>query len=387
MSSVYLDHAAATPLRPEVGEVVTRVSAEAYGNPSSVHGPGRTARALLEEARERVARALDVSPDEVRFVRGGTESINLAILGRFALARAEGRGDPLFVRSAVEHSAVREALDELASLGARVETLPLQSDGTIDLEEVDLVLDASPELVSVQWVNQETGIVLPVPEIADRCHAAGVVLHVDAVQAVGRVKVDPDRTPLNLMSLSAHKLGGPRAMGVLVVRAGTELRPILFGGGQEGGIRPGTEDVAGAVGTALALELALQEREPEALRLSSLRDRLQVGLSGTIEGMRVHGASAPRAPHILSIGVPGLPRDLLPGALDLEGIAISAGSACRSGSTTASPVLRALFGDAAEEIAPVRFSLGRTTTSGDIDAALNTVPRVVERMQALGVGA
>ncbi len=386
MKPVYLDHAAASPLRPEVREAMAPFRDGLVGNPSSVHRWGRSARATLEEARDRTAALLGVGGREIRFVRGGTESVNLAILGRFGGSQAEGKGEPLFVRSSLEHSAVRESMDELSSRGARVETVSVAPSGEIDMPGLEALLREKPELVSFQWVNQETGIVLPIPEIAERCRAAGVLLHVDAVQAAGRVPLDLTENPIPLLSLSAHKLGGPRGMGVLLVRSGAEIRPILFGGGQEGEIRPGTEDIAGAVGTARALEVALWELEEEVDRLSELRDLLATRLKEGIERLRVHAEHAPRAPHILNVGIPELPRDLLPGALDLEGVAISAGSACRSGSTAVSPVLEALYGPSAGSVAPIRFSFGWTTTREDVEFAAETTPRVVERMRTLGVG-
>jgi cysteine desulfurase len=387
LDPVYLDHAAATPLRPEVREAMEPLRAGLVGNASSVHRWGRLARAALEGARERCALLLGVRPDELHFTRGGTEANNLAILGRAAWARVSGHPRPGFARSAVEHSSVREPLESLAAQGCRVDILSVRPDATLSLPPREALTDGALTLVSVQWVNQETGMVLPVADVAERCREAGIPLHVDAAQAAGRVGMDLQRVPVSLLSLSGHKLGGPRSTGLLAVRRDTEIRPVLFGGGQEGGLRPGTEDVAGAVGFAVALEVSVQQLETEAARLTALRNRLEEGLVDKIPGIRVHGKDAPRAPHILSIGVPGLPRDVLPGALDLEGVGASAGSACRSGSTEVSPVLAALYGADAAGIAPLRLSLGWTTTDRDIEAATLRIVGVVERTVDAGARA
>ncbi|MEX1258169.1 MAG: cysteine desulfurase family protein [Gemmatimonadota bacterium] len=384
MDPVYLDHAAATPLRPEVREAMEPLRAGLVGNASSVHRWGRLARATLEGARERCAVLLGVRPDELHFTRGGTEANNLAILGRAAWARASGHPTPGFARSAVEHSAVREPLESLAAQGCRVDILSVRPDATLSLPPREALTDGVLSLVSVQWVNQETGMVLPVAHVAERCREAGIPLHVDAAQAAGRVGMDLQRVPVSLLSLSGHKLGGPRSTGLLAVRRDTEIRPVLFGGGQEGGLRPGTEDVAGAVGFAVALEVAVGQLETEAARLTALRDRLEEGLVENIPGIRVHGKDAPRAPHILGVGVPGLFRDVLPAALDLEGVGASAGSACRSGSTEVSPVLAALYGADAAGFAPLRLSLGWTTTERDIEAATPRIVEVVARMAEVG---
>ncbi len=385
VNTIYLDHAATTPLRPEVVEAMAPFARGLVGNPSAVHRWGRAARSAIENARERSATALGVRPDEVRFVHGGTESVNLAVQGRYGWLRERGETGAVFLRSALEHSAVRESMDSLEAWGARVEHFSVDVTGRADLPSRHELTHREVALVSCQWVNPETGIVLPVPELADECEAAGVPLHVDAVQAVGRLPLQLEALPTPLLSLSGHKLGGPKGTGVLVVR-GVELRPVLFGGGQEGGLRPGTEDVAGAVGVACAIELSVERRQEEARRVAALRDRLEAGLLASVPGARVHGGAAPRAPHVLGLGIPGLPRDVLPGALDLEGIGASAGSACVSGSTAVSPTLRALYGDDAVGYAPLRLSLGWTTTEDEILDAVRRIPPVVARIRDHGAG-
>jgi cysteine desulfurase len=384
MEFAYLDHAAATPLRPAVRDAMLPLLEGLTGNASSTHRWGRRANSILEDARSRVATRMGVRSSEVVFARGGTESINLAILGRAGWALSGGMEAPALVRSAIEHSAVAEAMDALGNQGVRVEVLPVLPDGEIRHPAAHELRSGSTILVSVQWVNHETGIELPVATLASLCREAGVPLHVDASQAIGKVPSEghfPD-----LLSISGSKLGGPASSGALIVRDGTELRPLIFGGGHERNLRPGTPDVIAAVGLATALERAVDTCADESERLAGLRDQLQSELEASISGMRVHGEEASRAPHILSIGVPGMPRDLLPGALDLEGIGVSAGSACRSGSTEVSPVLSALYGPGAAEFAPLRISMGWTTTPDEVALAASTIPRVVERIRAAGVG-
>ena len=354
--------------------------ADRFGNPSSAHRWGREARAALEDARERTAASLRTGPRQVHFVRGGTESINLAILGRVDWARSRGQGSPHLFRSPLEHPAVREAMETAALMGSVVEVIPISPEGELALPDEEELRAVGTQLVSVQWVNQETGLVLPVPEVAELCGKAGVPLHVDGVQAAGKIPLELDRTPVALLSLSGHKLGGPRSTGVLVIAEGTEIHARLFGGGQEQDIRPGTEDVAGAVGFARALELSVLCLEEEATRLTALRRRLETGLRNSLPGLRIHGAEGARAPHILSLGVPGLPRDVLPSALDLAGFGVSVGSACRSGTVAVSPILEALYGSDAEHVAPLRLSLGWSTTQWEVDESVRRIPPIIERM-------
>jgi cysteine desulfurase len=380
ISAIYLDHAATTLPRAEVREIMGRCETERFGNPSSVHRWGREARLELETARERLAAVIGASRDEVVFTSSGTESDNLALLGAARAVRKHG-GPALVVCSAIEHKAVLGAARQVGSEGARLELLDVDPKGCVDLAQVDQMLEAMPSIVSVLWGNNEVGVLQPVAEIGARCRSAGVFFHTDAVQALGRVRVRVDETPCDLLSISGHKFGGPRGMGALYVRKGVALAPLLHGGGQERQLRPGTQNVAGAVGLALAAELATREMESESRRLGALRDRLESLLLQAVPDVVVNAGGAPRLPHISNLSFPGVDLESLLIALDLEGVAVSSGSACQSGTVEPSHVLvamrRAVPGEAS-----VRFSLGRTTTSEEIEEAAARVIRVVQRVRA-----
>ena len=379
-SALYFDHAATTPLRAEVLEAMRPYLTEAFGNPSSTHKWGREARAALEGARAECARVLGAEPAEIAFVRGGTEADNMAVLGRAAAAVAAGER-PRVITTTIEHPAVRDACEQVCALGGESVRVTVDPSGALDETALDDALAGGACVLSLMWVNNEVGTVLPVERVAARARAAGVVAHSDAVQAVGKVPVDFGRAGLDLASMSAHKIGGPRGAGLLYHRRGVEIAPLLFGGGQERRLRPGTEDVAGAVGLAAALTLAVRDQAAEAVRLASERDRLEQSIVGALAGTRVFGAEGERAPHLLNLGFPGLDATTLVMAFDLAGVAVSGGSACSSGATVTSPVLRALYGDAAEGLAPVRFSLGRTTTSADVSEAASRAVEVVTRVR------
>lgn len=377
MQPVYLDYAATTPLRREVHEAMRPWLEERFGNPSSMHRWGREARVALDEARARLAAVLGARPSEIVFTRGGTEADNLAVLGRSRHQRASA-----VVCSATEHKAVLACAHAAQREGgAPPHLLPVDSAGRVDLNGIDAALAAAPCVVSVMWVNNEVGTVQPVEQVGSRCRAAGVVFHTDAIQAFGKLEVRVDRVPVDLLSVSAHKIGGPKGVGALYVRRGTVLSPLIYGGGQERGLRCGTEDVAGAVGLATAAELVERERAAEVPRLAALRDRLERELRAALPDLVVNGAGAERVAGTCNVSVPGAAM-LLP-ALDLEGIAVSSGSACSSGASAPSHVLTAM-GLPPEVAGPaVRFSLGHQTTAADVDRVVATLPRLVQRMRAL----
>ncbi|MEJ2538925.1 MAG: cysteine desulfurase family protein [Gemmatimonadota bacterium] len=379
MEPIYLDYAATTPVRVEVREAMEPYLWKAFGNPSSTHRWGREAQAGLEEARSRVAAALGVQRREILFVRGGTESDNLAVLGRAEALHREG-GCPHVVTSAIEHKAVLEAARAVEHMGGRRTVLPVDGRGQVDPSDVVAALDDDACLLSLMWVNNEVGTIQPLGELVPLARERGVPVHSDAVQAVGKVPVDLDAVPVDYLSLSGHKFYGPKSTGVLFVRDGSPLSARLHGGGQEAGLRPGTQDVAGAVGRARALELALEEQEEFSRTRSELRNRLERRLVTSIPGLMVHGARGERAPHILNVGVPELGPELLHVSLDLEGLAVSGGSACQSGTTTTSHVVQALSKDDALP-ASIRFSLGRSTTPEEVDRAAEIAIRVIHRLR------
>ena len=378
MDAIYLDYAASAPLRPEVREVMLPLMEEQFGNASSIHRWGRAARARLEEARERLASILGASPKEIVFTRGGTEADNMAILGR-ALA-APGAA---VCCTTIEHSAVLQAAHAAERAGAPLRLLPVDPEGRVDETALAEVLAELPAVVSTIWVNNETGTIQPVERIAARCREAGAVFHSDAVQALGKVPLRMDRVPLDLLALSAHKVGGPKGVGALFVRDGTPLVPLLHGGGQERKLRPGTEDIAGAAGFALAAELAERERKSEMRRLQRLRDRLEDGIREQVSEVVINGAEGERVGSICNLSILGADAEMLLPALDVAGIAASSGSACASGAAEPSRVLLAMGLDAESAGPSLRFSLGRGTGEAEIERAIEILPEVIRRVRAL----
>ena len=376
---IYLDHNATTPLRAEVVEGMTRVLRSVYGNPSSVHAEGRAARAELDGARERVASLLGVMADEVLFTGGATEANNTVLLG--LLRESAPRH---VVTSAVEHPSVEAPLEVLEAAGWRVTRVGVGREGRVDAGEFDAALTEDTALVSLIWANNETGIVQPVAEVAERAREKGVPVHVDATQAVGKWPVDLGRVPVDLLSLSAHKFGGPKSVGCLVARGGRDLAPLLHGGPQEKRRRGGTENVAGVVGLGLACELAERELDARRREYGALRDRLWEGISSKVPRVRRNGAAEHTLPNTLNLEFEGAAGELLVQALDLEGVAVSAGAACASGSIEPSPVLVAMGLDARAARGSLRFSVGHGVDAGQIDHVLALLPELVERARAAG---
>ncbi len=378
MDSIYLDYSATTPVRPEVREAMLPFLGVNFGNPSSVHRWGRDAKVKLEEARARLASLIGAHPTEIIFTRGGTEADNLAILGRSRKARSA----PV-VCSSVEHRAVLMAARAAEAEGSPLCLLPVDDQGVVSAESLDQVLPLKPAVVSVMWANNEVGAIQPVLEIAQKCFDAGIVFHTDAIQAFGKLEVQVDGSPIKMLSVSAHKIGGPKGAGALFVRKGVHLAPLIHGGGHERGVRAGTEDVAGAVGLATAAELAMRDRQLDMERIARLRDRLQAGLVERVPDLIVNAARAPRLPNLLNVSVPGANSEVLLVMLDLEGIGASSGSACSSGGVTPSHVL-SMMGLPAEVAGPsVRFSLGRETTEAEIDAVIERFPPLMVQLRAM----
>ena len=378
---IYLDYAATTPVRPEVLEAMTPFFGARFGNPSSVHRWGRDARTALDEARSRVAVCLHAQPDEIVFTSGGTEGDNLAIIGPWRTRRLHGRN--AVVTSPTEHKAVLEVVHQVAREGGEERLLSVAADGCVRLDNLDAMLDAQVAVCSVMWINNEIGVVQDVPAIGARAHAVGALMHTDAVQAFGKLTIDVTTLPLDLLSLSGHKIGAPKGIGAMYIRRGTPFAPLFHGGSQDRGRRPGTENVAFAVGLAVAAELQLAERAAECARLCAMRDALQAAIVLRVPDAVVHGASALRAPHILNISVPGTDSESLLMALDLAGIAASGGSACQSGSVSPSHVLSAMGVSRSLAGAAVRLSVGAHTSDADIARVSEVFPALVEKARRL----
>ncbi|MEO8194127.1 MAG: cysteine desulfurase family protein [Gemmatimonadales bacterium] len=374
---IYLDHAATTPVREEVFEAMRPFFGPRFGNPSSTHRWGRNARAALDEARERVARCLGARSDEICFTSGGTEGDNLAILGVWRLARATGRN--AIVTTPIEHKAILGAVHHAASEGAEERLLDVDGNAVVSRESFDREVRDDVAICSVMWVNNEIGTIQPIPELAAAARAKGVVMHTDAVQAFGKVHIDAASQDFDLLSISGHKIGAPKGIGALFIRRGTKLEPLMHGGTQDRGRRPGTENVASAVGLAAAAELTLAEHEKESGRIRGMRDRLETAILARVPDAVIHGRGAERAPHVMNISVPGTDSESLLMALDLKGIAVSGGSACQSGSISPSHVLLAIGVRPDLASAAVRMSLGSLTTDECIDRVAEVFPALVNK--------
>jgi cysteine desulfurase len=376
---IYLDNAATTPLRTEVADAMREAFAESgFFNPSSLHAEGRRARGVLDGARDRVASTLGTSRKEITFTASGTEADNQALLG---VVRGIGRRGHV-VASCIEHHAVIHALECLREDGFDVTLLPVGSQGLVDPAVFAAALRADTLLASVMYANNEIGTVQPIAELAAIAHDRGVLFHTDAVQAPGWLPIDVRRLGVDLLSLSGHKFGGPQGVGLLYVRAGTAIAPIFRGGGQEFGRRAGTENVIGIAGLARALELAVEEQPEREPRIAGLRDRFEASIRSTVDDVRVNGAGAPRLANNLNVSFAGVESEALLIRLDLEGVAVSAGSACTSGALEPSHVIAALGLEPRWLEGPIRFSLGATTSSDEIDRVLTVLPRVVADLRS-----
>ncbi|MDO8500267.1 MAG: cysteine desulfurase family protein [Gemmatimonadaceae bacterium] len=372
---IYLDHAATTPVRDEVFEAMRPFFGPRFGNPSSMHRWGREARAALDEARERVGRCLGARPDEICFTSGGTEADNLAILGVWRTARSSGRN--AVVTTPVEHKAILGAVHQAACEGAEERLLDVDGNGVVTSDSFDRQVREDVAICSVIWVNNETGVIQPIPEFAGKAKAKGVAMHTDAVQAFGKAHIDAASQTYDLLSISGHKIGAPKGIGALFIRRGTPLQPLMHGGSQDRGRRPGTENVAFAVGLATAAELTIAEHEKESGRLRSMRDWLEAAILARVPDAVVHGRGAPRAPHILNVSVPGTDSESLLMALDLQGIAASGGSACQSGGISPSHVLLAMGVRPDLASAAIRMSLGSLTTDECANRVAEVFPALV----------
>jgi cysteine desulfurase len=385
---VYLDYNATTPVDPAVLEAMLPYLRDNFGNAGSVHTPGQRARAGVDAARESVAALIGAKPSEIVFTSGGTEADNLAIFGSVAgSGAASTKARKHVITTAIEHHAILHSCEELERQGIEVTVVPVstarESQGVVDPEEIRRALRPETVLITVMHANNELGVIQPIEEIARIAADAGVRFHCDAVQSAGKVPLDVNRLGVDLLAISAHKFCGPKGVGALYVRTGTALAPRFYGGHAERDRRPGTENVPGIIGIGKAAELARKLLADDGARIRSLRDRLEAALLEKIPAANVNGDTSHRVPNTTNMSFPGAGGEALLISLDLQGIACSTGAACSSGSTEPSHVLLAAGLSRDDARSSLRFSLGRPTTSEEIDYAISVVPNVVERIRAL----
>ena len=381
MSRVYLDHNATTPLAPVVADRMDRAAREFWGNASSVHHFGQQAKAALDEARSQVAALLGAETSEIIFTAGGTESDNFGLRG--AAEALEPAGRRHLIASSIEHEAVLNTLKALARRGWEVTLLPVGPSGIVDPATLRQAITDRTAVVSVMHANNEIGTIQPLPEIVAIAKTHGALVHVDAVQTAGKIPIDVKALGIDMASVSAHKLYGPKGVGALWLRKGIRLLPFVTGGRQERGRRAGTENVAGCVGFGAAAELALTKMAGEATRVAALRDRLEHGILGAVSGAERNGAAAPRVPNTTNISFERIESESLLIGLDLEGIAVSSGSACSSGTLEPSHVLKAMGLPHARTLSSIRFSLGAANVDADVDRVIRVLPPLVEKLRSL----
>ena len=381
---IYFDHNATTPVDPAVLEVVVRVMRDEYGNPSSVHHFGQRAKAVMDDARTSVAGLIGAEPGELVFTSGGTEADNFALKG---VAEAlEPTGKRHIISTTIEHEAVLVTLKALAKRGWRVTLLPVDTSGIVSPDALAGALTDDTALVSIMQANNEIGTIQPVQALAALAHTRGAAFHSDAVQSAGKIEVDVRKLGVDLLSLSAHKFYGPKGVGALWIRRGTRVAAIMTGGKHERNRRAGTENVAGIAGLGVAAQLARKKLTSEAARLSALRDRLETQTLATVTGTAINGTRQPRVPNTTNISFEGIEAESLLIALDLEGIAVSTGSACSSGTLEPSHVLRAMGFPPHRTQNSIRVSLGAANTDSEIDTFLSKLPAVVNKLrQVTGV--
>jgi cysteine desulfurase len=371
---IYLDHNATTPIRPEVVEAMTVVLREEFGNPSSVYAEGATARARVETARAQVAGLLGADPAEIRFTGGATESNNTVLFGSLS------PGDHV-VTTLVEHPSVVEPLAVLESRGVLVDRVAPDEHGCVAAGDLAAALRDETKLVAMIWANNETGSIQPVDVVSRICSERGIALHVDATQAIGKYRIDLGRVRVSSLSSSAHKLGGPKGVGALVCSNGLVLPPFLYGGGQEKGMRGGTENVASIVGYGVACELARVEAAAHVRESGELRDRLWHGIESNLEAVRRNGEPGRTLTNTLNVEFSGVAGEVLLQALDLEGVAVSAGAACHSGSIEPSKVLTAMGRTPEQARASLRFSVGWGVDEAQIDRVVELLRELVPRIR------
>ena len=381
MRRIYLDHSATTPVDLEVATLMMTYYTEKYGNPSSVHSFGREAKQALEEARTQVAELIGATPQEVIFTSGGTEADNLAIIGSVETLRKKGNH---IITTAIEHHAVLETCEYLAKNGFELTVIPVDEEGMISVEDIRKAIRADTILLSVMHANNEVGSIQPIAEIGKLAKEHGITFHVDAVQSLGKLPIDVNEMNVDLLTVSGHKIYGPKGVGALYIRKGLRVVPLVHGGGQEKKRRSGTENTPGIIGFGKACQLAGQRMAEDALHETKLRDKLMNGILQRIDHVKVNGPSGEkRLPNNVNVSIRFVEGESLLLSLDMLGIAASSGSACTSGSLDPSHVLLAM--GLVHEIAhgSLRFSLGRQNTEEEIDYVLDQLPKIVERLRMM----
>lgn len=375
---VYLDYNATTPVDPRVLEVMIPYMKDMYGNPSSVHSFGGDSKAALDDAREQVAELIGARQRDIYFTTGGSESNNFAIKGIAYQLKDKGRH---LITTQVEHASVLETFKYLESEGYQVIYLSIDRDGMLDVDELRDVICEDTILVSIIYANNETGVIFPLDQISEITKEQGVLLHTDAVQAVGKIEINLKELPVDLLSLSSHKLYGPKGAGALYMRKGVDLSPLIHGGGQERGKRSGTENVPAIAGFGKAAELIIDDIEAENNRLSALRDKLHKKITNSIDGVSLNGHLENRLSNTLNLNFDNTEGESLVMNLDIEGVAVSTGSACSEGNVDPSHVLLAMGLTKEQAISSLRFSFGRFSKESDIDLVLDKLPAIVERIR------
>lgn len=383
MRKVYLDYNATTPIDPRVIDEMIPYLSEHFGNPSSIHSFGRKGKEALDNAREQVAQLLSATPKEITFTSGGSESANFAIKGIAHKSLSENKNH--LITTKVEHECVLESINALEKQGFEVTYLVVNSDGLLDLDQLRDSITDKTAIVSCMYANNETGIIFPIEKIAEIVKEKGAIFHTDAVQAAGKIDIDLNEIPADLLSISAHKFYGPKSVGVLFIRDSLSqhisLPPLIHGGGQERGKRSGTENVAGIVGLGAASEIALSEMSTDAFRVKELRDQLYSSILEHVAQVKLNGSLDNMLWNTLNLSISGAEGESLAMNLDIEGIAVSTGSACSEGAVDPSHVLSAMGIDRQEAASSIRISLGRFTTTEDINYAISIFPKVIERIR------
>jgi len=379
-NNIYLDHAATTPMDPLVYEVMKPYFIDKFGNPSSIYQTGQIAKNAIEKSRLQVAEMLNAKPEEIIFTSGGTESDNLAILG---VARANKHKGKHIITSNIEHHAVLHACEALEKKGFEVTYIPVEKNGIVSPDKVKKAMRDDTVLVSIMYANNEIGTIQPIAKIGRTCKKRGIPFHTDACQTTGALMLDVDKLHLDLMTINGSKMYGPKGVGVLYIRKGIALSQIMYGGGQEKKIRPGTENVPAIIGFAKALEIAEKEREKESKRLTKLRDYMIKEILNKIPKTQLNGDAINRLPNNVNISILEIEGESLLLRLDMKGISASSGSACTSGSLDPSHVILALGKPSFVAHGSLRFTLGRSTTKKDIDYVLEVLPKIAEDLRAI----